>query len=145
MITSRRSGRTAPDGEHPCLDRPPVMTDQRHLVATRGVDQRSDVGKQQTHRVVRHLRRLGRLAVATKVGGPDLVAGLDQHRDLVTPGERQLRKAVEQQGQPVRTAHVGDRHLQLDVVHGNRPVRQWVHQPMMPVADPFAIWMSTSA
>ena len=132
--TSQRPHAT--DGEHPCLGRAPVVPDERHVVATGGVDQRGDVGEERIHRVVRHLRRFRRLAIASKVRCPHLVSGLRQRRDLVAPRERQLREPVQQQRQSLRTALVRDRHLQLHTVHGNRPVRQWIHRPMMPVGDP---------
>jgi hypothetical protein len=102
-----------PHGEVPGDDRSPIVADQGDRGRPGSVDQGTDVAQQLLDRVVLHMRRLGRLAVAAQVRRPHAVAQIGEHRHLMPPGVPALGKAVQAECQALSRSAGRDAKAQL--------------------------------
>ena len=96
-------------GERPA----PVVADDVGALVPERADEAGDVAHQRARRVGFDRRRPVGAAVAAQVGGDRVEAGLGEGGELVAPGVRQLREAVEDHRLAGRVARLHDRQAHL--------------------------------
>ncbi|GAA5013648.1 hypothetical protein GCM10023317_51840 [Actinopolymorpha pittospori] len=84
-----------------------MTNDGMHLVASECCDEGDEVVDEPRHtalgRIGIHIRlETGRTPIPTKIRGKDVVAGISEGGQLVSPTEPEFRKSVEKEHEPVR-------------------------------------------